>query len=246
MKTFLTTLLALAALFTSLEAQTLSNEGAAGSSLTTQDQNISLNNALFVVSQPITFEGWPDGTVLTTQYPNVDFNGAVVLTAASAGGSLLDSVYPPHSGTNVIYDPNGPLTLTFSSPVEFVNGYFTYAYGLTMTAYDSSNNVLATAQQANPSIPYNTLDPSDPTGPTPNELIGITLTTPSISTVVISNALDPNLYGYITADDISFTGSVNLNPVPEPSSLILMGAAFLVGGCRYGVRGIRARRRLTS
>jgi hypothetical protein len=57
----------------------------------------------------------------------------------------------------------------------------------------------------------------------------------------VDNALG---FGAFTADDISFTGSVDLNPVPEPSSVILLGAAFLAGVCRYGVQGIRGRRRL--
>jgi hypothetical protein len=243
MKTFFTTLLALAALFTNAEAQALSTGDAADSSiLSLQAQNTSLGNAATVTSEPITFEGWPDGTVLTTQYPNVNFNGAVVLTAASAGGTLDDASYPPYSGTNVITDLTGPLVLTFSSPVSFVNGYFTYAAGLVMQAYDSSNDLLATAQGA---YLYNWVDPSNPTtNPPPNELIGVTSSTADISTVIISNEFNSLGYGVFTADDISFTGSINLSPVPEPSSVILLGAAVLAGGYRYRLRSIRARRRL--
>jgi hypothetical protein len=236
MKTFLTTLLALAVLFTNAEAQ-----------------DTSLNNAPTVASEPITFEGWPNGTSLTTQYPNVTFNGAVILGPAAL--DLSDPItgqpwvpYPPHSGTNLIYDPNGTLTLTFSSPVNFVNGYFTYTNGVVMTAYNSSNTLLATAQAgASPSIPYNWVPaPSDPIhNPPPNQLIGITLATPSISSVVISSLDNSIPDSYVFADDISFTGSINLNPVPEPSSVILLGVVFLAGGYRYyGLRGIRALRRL--
>jgi hypothetical protein len=242
MKAFLTTLLALAALFANAEAQALSNGDTAGSSiLTLQAQTTGLSGAQAVTSEPITFEGWSDGTVLTTQYANVNFNGAIVLTAASAGGTLDDASYPPHSGTNVIYDPNAPLTLTFSSPVSFVNGYFTYADGLVMTAYGSNGQVVGTAEGA---YLYNWVDPTDPTAnPPPNELVGISLSSASISSVVISSVDNTLGYGAFVADDISFTGSINLNPVPEPSSTILLGAAFLAGSCGYGFRRIRAGRR---
>jgi hypothetical protein len=254
MKTFLTTLLVLAALFANAEAQTLSTGDVAGSSiLTLQAQNTSLSAAPAVASEPITFEGWPDGTVLATQYPNVNFNGAVVLGPASLDRSdpitgQLWVPYPPHSGTNVIYNPNAPLTLTFSSPVSFVNGYFTYANGLVMQAYNSSNALLTTAQ-GTADLPYNWVAaPSDPIpNPSPNELIGIALSSPAITRVVISSVDNTLGYGAFTADDISFTGSTNNpNPVPEPSSIILLGAAFLAGACGYGLRGIRIRRRSSS
>lgn len=251
MKTFLTTLLVLAALFTNAKAQALSAGDVAGSSiLGLQAQNTSLSNAPAVTSEPITFEGWPDGTVLTTQYANVVFNDAVVLGPASLDQSdpntgQLWVPYPPHSGTNVIYNPNAPLILTFSSPVSFVSGYFTYANGLVMQAYNSSNDLLATAQGA---YLYNWVAaPSDPIpNPSPNELVGITLSSPDISTVVISSVDNTLGYGAFTADDISFTGSVDLSPVPEPSSVILLGAAFLAGAYGYGLRGIRACRRSRS
>lgn len=249
MKTLFTTLLALAALFTNAEAQALSSGDTADSSiLTLQAQNNVLSNAADVTSEPITFEGWPDGTVLTTQYANVNFNGAVVLGPASLVTS--DPVtgqpwvpYPPHSGTNVIFDPNAPLTLTFSSPVSFVNGYFTYANGLVMQAYDANHDLLATAQGA---YLYNWVAaPSDPTpNPPANEFIGISLNSPEISSVVISSVDNTLGYGAFTADDISFTGSIDLNPVPEPSSMVLLGAAFLSGAYGYGFRKIRAGRRL--
>src|SRR5919108_4758621 len=108
-----------------------------------------------------------------------------------------------------------------------------------MQEYDSSNNLLASAQG---SYLYNWVDPNDPTAnPPPNEFVGLTLTSSSISRVVISSVDDTLGFGAFTADDISFTGSVDLNPVPEPSGVTLLGAAFLAGVCRYGFRGIRGR-----
>jgi hypothetical protein len=251
MKTFLMTLLAFVAVFTNTEGQTFSTADAATASiLTSQAQSPGIGNAPAVASEPITFEGWADGTVLTNQYPNVVFNDAVVLGPASLDLSdpntgQLWVPYPPHSGTNVIYNPSAPLILTFSTPVNFVNGYFTYADGLVMQAYDSNHDLLATAQGANL---YNWVAaPSDPLpNPSPNELIGVTLSSPVISSVVISSVDNTLGYGAFTADDISFTGSVNLNPVPEPSSVILLGAALLAGGYLHGFRASRARRRSTS
>jgi hypothetical protein len=44
------------------------------------------------------FEGFPDSTILSTQYSGLTFTNAIILTA---GISLNEFEFPPHSGVNV-------------------------------------------------------------------------------------------------------------------------------------------------
>src|ERR1035437_8615795 len=82
----------------------------------------------------LTFEGFPDSTVLANQYPGGVFPNAIIL---SAGISLNEFEFPPHSGTNVVSDNGGPLSIGFSSPIQSFTGYFTYAEPLTLQAFRS-------------------------------------------------------------------------------------------------------------
>jgi len=90
----------------------------------------------------VNFEGFPDGTVLTAQYPGLTFSNAIVLTT---GVSLGERDFPTHSGTNVASDSGGPITIGFASPVQSFSGFFTYSVPVTIQAYDASNNPVASA-----------------------------------------------------------------------------------------------------
>ena len=90
----------------------------------------------------LAFEGFPDSTVLTSQYSGIAFSNAIIL---SAGVTLNEFEFPPHSGSNVASDNGGPVTISFSSVVESVSGYFTHSQPLTIQAFDSSNNMVASA-----------------------------------------------------------------------------------------------------
>ena len=158
----------------------------------------------------IDFEGFPDGTVFTTQNfgDGVTFAGAQIL---SQGGSLNYTQFPPHSGINVVYNPSGPMTLTFTTPVDFFSGYFTYNDGMTITAYDSSSALIATVNGAC-SANY-----VGSTCGAPNEFL--TVTDPGmISSVTITGGSGNNF----TLDDASFTGSINAGAVPEPGTISLL------------------------
>ncbi|MGH9664068.1 MAG: hypothetical protein ACRD9L_06575, partial [Bryobacteraceae bacterium] len=85
------------------------------------------------------FEGLPDGTTLTNQYSGVTFSNAIILTT---GISLNEFEFPPHSGANVASDNGGPMSLSFSTPIQSFSGYFTYAEPLTIDAYGVANNLL--------------------------------------------------------------------------------------------------------
>src|SRR5882672_6224065 len=58
------------------------------------------------------FEGFSDSDFLTTQIPGLTFSNAMVLTASI---SLNEFDFPPHSGSNVIFDAGGPIGISFAS-----------------------------------------------------------------------------------------------------------------------------------
>ena len=61
---------------------------------------------------------------------------AIILTA---GISLNEFEFPPHSGVNVVSDNNGPMTIDFATPIVSFSGYFTYAEPLTLQGFDSAD-----------------------------------------------------------------------------------------------------------
>src|SRR5262245_58531052 len=93
--------------------------------------------ALWADSVTINFEGLPDLTRVTNQYAGVVFSNAAI---ATAGVSLNEFDFPPHSGSNVVFDNGGPIAIIFTSAATAFSGFFTYAAPLTLTAYDALNN----------------------------------------------------------------------------------------------------------
>jgi hypothetical protein len=84
----------------------------------------------------IDFETLADGVAVTNQFAGagLTFSNAISL---KAGISLNELEFPPHSGSVVVSDDGGPMTLLFSSPVTQVSAFFTYAMPLTLTAWDA-------------------------------------------------------------------------------------------------------------
>jgi hypothetical protein len=166
----------------------------------------------------ITFEGLGDGTSVTNQFSSILFSNAIVLTA---GASLNEFEFPPNSGANVVFDNGGPVSITFGSPVSGVSGFFTYVTQLTITAYDSSDNIIGTLTSA---FNDNTALSGDP-GSQFNEFLSFSVVS-GISRITISG--DP-AGGSFTLDDLTFTQSAS--EVPEPGSilLILTGGSVLLG-----------------
>jgi len=160
------------------------------------------------------FEGFADGTVLTTQYAGVTFTDAAVL---SAGVGLNEFEFPPHSGTNAAFDDGGPISIAFDAPVVSFNGYFTYTEPLTLAAFDALGNEVAAANSAFASNDALFGDP----GSSPNEFLQVAFVG-GISSVTITG--DP-AGGSFVMDDLTYASSV-----PEPASLYLTltGAAALL------------------
>jgi hypothetical protein len=93
----------------------------------------------------IDFEDLTDSTPVTTQYAGLTFSDTTVITA---GISLNEFEFPPHSGTNVAFDDGGPISIFSDTPIESFGAYFTYTEALTLTAFDSLGDTVGTATSA--------------------------------------------------------------------------------------------------
>lgn len=169
----------------------------------------------------LTFEGFPDSTILTTQYPNVAFTNAIILTA---GISLNEFEFPPHSGANVASDNGGAMSISFSTPVQSFAGYFTYAEQLTIDAYGAGNTLLASVTS-----PYSNNEAlSGVPGSTPDQLLRVS----GSGIVRVSITGDP-AGGSFVIDDATYGTAV-----PEPASARLFGiVALCVGFFAFWRRG---------
>ena len=166
----------------------------------------------------INFEGLPDSTVLTNQYTGLTFSNATIITA---GISLNEFEFPPHSGSNVVFDDGGPMSIIFGSPILSFSGYFTYVEPLTLAALDASSSQVASAVSAFSSNDALFGDPSS----NPNEFIQVTFAG-GFSTITITG--DP-AGGSFTVDDLTYTPASAAVPEPVTVVLILIGAGLLAG-----------------
>lgn len=158
----------------------------------------------------IDFEAFPDGTSITTQLPGLIFANTTVI---SAGISLNEFEFPPHSGSNVAFDDGGPISIAFASPILSFGGYFTYVEPLTLAAFDSASSQIASASSAF----SNNEALSGDLGSSPNEFLFVTFAS-GISEVTITG--DP-LGGSFTLDDATV-----ITPAPEPGYIVLILAGF--------------------
>jgi large repetitive protein len=148
------------------------------------------------------YEGFNDGAPLTTQYTGITFANAVIL---QSGVSLNEFEFPPHSGTNVVSDQGGPMTISFSAPASSVSAFFTYSTGLTIKGYDSTNTLVATAT----SHFTNNQALSGAAGTSPNDSIQISYAS-GLSKIVITGSPSG---GSFTMDDSVIT-AVGVTPPP--------------------------------
>ncbi len=177
----------------------------------------------------IDFEGLNDGDSVTTQYAGVTFSNAAVLTA---GITLNELEFPPHSGSNVVFDSGGPMTIDFADPILSFGGYFTYAEALSLDAFDAGSNLVASASSA---FGSNMALSGDP-GSSPDEFLDVTFAT-GISSVTITG--DP-AGGSFVLDDATITPIGGPESVPEPvTSVPLAIAAIALAAVFRRRRGAR-------
>ena len=170
------------------------------------------------------FEGFGSQEELTTQLGGFIFSNAMVLTA---GESLNEIDFPPHSGANVIFDFGGAMRIDFTAPQDVFSGYFNYVAPLILSAFDAGGNLLGSVTSA---LAFNLFDPT--LGAGGNELL--TLAFANMAYVTIAGAATG---GSFTLDDVSTVSAANVEPVPEPGTLALVGIGSLAM-----IRALRARR----
>ena len=137
---------------------------------------LSYTSALLLLSPallnaaPVTidFEGLPDSTIVTNQYPNLTFNNTIILTS---GITLNEFEFPPHSGVNVASDNGAPIQITFASPQSTIQAFFTYTRPITIQAFDSTSHLLGSVS-SNPACASNMALSGTP-GCLPNEPLTI-------------------------------------------------------------------------
>lgn len=166
----------------------------------------------------IDFETLADGESLTAQFAGLVFSNA---TALRAGLSLNDFEFPPHSGSVVVADDGGPISLSFASPVSQVGAYFTYAAPVTLTAFDALDQILGSASSAHAS----NLALSGDAGSSPNELLQLAF---AAGIARLTLAGDPFGASFVL-DDLSFTPGAVAIPEPATALLAMIGLAGLLG-----------------
>jgi hypothetical protein len=153
----------------------------------------------------IDFEGFNDGDILTNQIPGLTFTNTAVLTA---GFSLNEIDFPPHSGVNVVSDNGGPISIVFDTPVFGFAAYFTYVEPLSLVAFNASNTQVASAS----SLYSNNTGTAGDFGSSPNELLQVS----SLAGISFASITGGPAGGSFVMDDVTLTTTV-----PEPSSLSL-------------------------
>lgn len=164
-------------------------------------QLIQTANAGFV-----DFENFSDFDSLTTEIPGLIFNDATVLTA---GISLNEFDFPPHSGNNVIASFSGVLTINFDTPINLVGGFVSYAdaAGVNLSLYDINNILLADAFFASPVGPLNIVS---------NQFISLGVSNISSMVVSLNSPIPDNPF---TIDDLTY--------VPEPATVLLISLGMI-------------------
>lgn len=155
----------------------------------------------------LTFDSLVDSTSITNQFSGLTFQNAA---AISAGITLNEFEFPPHSGSNVAFDSGGAMTITFSSPIQSFAGYFTYSVPLTIQAFGTTGSQIVSVSSrfsSNEAL-------SGVPGSSPNELIQLD-SSAGISQIVITGSTAGTSF---VLDDATVSGSpCDLMPNQNPT-----------------------------
>jgi hypothetical protein len=195
---------------------------------------------------PITFEGFAEGALISNQFAGVTFG------QVDGGTPMIDNFpmlfgYGSASGSGVITgSQNGGapfpavagITATFAAPVGQVEWFMSDTGPLasyTMTAYGAGDVVLETIASATTLPPGYSGGSRPPPGttPLPGLYWGFNRPQSDIVRISIDSADDGDAFAI---DDVRFAAVAE--PVPEPGTLLLLGA----GLAGLGARAIRRRR----
>ena len=178
----------------------------------------------------LNFEGLTELSEVANQYAaqHATFSGATILTA---GSSLNEIDFPPHSGTNVAHDFGTPVRIDFGLTAYDWSAYFTYNSAVTIKAWDESNNLLGIV---NSSFSDNYVSTGNP----PNELLSFASAT-GFRAITIEGSSGA---GSVVFDDVSYTVADEPNPVPEPGTLVLFAGGLGLSGLAAARRRLFPRR----
>jgi hypothetical protein len=166
------------------------------------------------------FEGFSDSTLLTTQIPGLNFSNTIVLTA---GITLNEFEFPPHSGSNVASDNGGPITINFSPVVFSFDGYFTYSVPLTVRAFDADNAQITMAVSR---FSNNQMLSGDP-GSSPNEFLQVNASA-GMSAVTITG--DPAGQSFAMDDVVLSNQPTSTVPVLSLPNLVALALVLALTG----------------
>lgn len=155
------------------------------------------------------------GQNLGNYYEGVTFGSSSDILENQVYG-YNDASFPPHSGDAVLFSSaDSQITAQFNSPQQSVSLWYTSDKGMVLTAYDSSNHIIAQSFGV-PNLGT-------------NSQLTVSVDTESIDRVVIMGFVSNSF----TIDDFSAPGISGL-PVPEPSAVLLIGLGII--GIGYAKR----------
>ena len=131
------------------------------------------------------FESLPEGQPASTRVPGLSFTNATVLQAAA---SLNEVEYPPRSGKQVVCDVGGPMSISFTSPITSLGGFFTHQKSITIQALSITGATLATTTSSNGALGS-------------SESLQLNWNGPATKVVIKSDAAGSSF----TLDDLSYT-----------------------------------------
>ncbi len=166
---------------------------------------LSCSPLAFAGTYTINFEQYAEYTQISNQYAAQDVTFTNALQLVAPYYDYFD--FPPHSGNGVITnDPSDPIQLNFTVGMISASGWYADPDGITVTAYDSLNNVLDVFSGAG-------VDGSD------------------LQFAVAGTDADPIAYITISDDygnpDSETVDDVSYTTTPEPGSFVLLGTGLL-------------------